>query len=127
MVKGLLIDQLTIASRSCNACIQAKQARRSYPQEAKHRSQVPGERTMGNVWGPAETESIRKWKYYISFTDNCTQYVHVLFLKDKAQAFGHIKECVAQIKQHFGKGPKWLCFNSGKELVNGYALTMERS
>lgn len=60
MVKGLLIDQSMITSKSCDVCIQAKQARRSYPQEAEHRSQVPRERTMGDVWGPAGTKSIGK-------------------------------------------------------------------
>ena len=81
MVKGLLIDQSTITSKSCDACIQAKQARRSYPQEAKHRSQIPGERTMGDVWGPAGTEFIRRWKYYISFTDDDDKDPWILPLK----------------------------------------------
>ena len=49
-----------ITSKSCDVCIQAKQARRSYPQEAEHRSQVPRERTMGDVWGPAGTKFIGK-------------------------------------------------------------------
>ena len=64
------------------------------------------------------SESIRRWKYYISFTDDCTQYVHVLFLKDKGQVFDCIKERVAQIKCHCGKVPKWLHFDNEKELVN---------
>ena len=98
MVDGLLIDQSSIASKTCDACIQPKQACKSYPQKVEHHSQTPGERVMSDVWGLAEKESIGKWKYYISFTDDCTQYVHVLFLKDKGQAFDCIKECVAQIK-----------------------------
>ena len=53
-----------------------------------------------------------------SFTDDCTQYVHVLFLKDKGQAFNCIKEHVAQIKCHHSKVPKWLFFDNGKELIN---------
>jgi hypothetical protein len=73
---------------------------------------------MSDVWGPAGKESIGKWKYYISFTDDCTCYVHVLFLKDKSQAFDCIKECVTQIKQHYGKVQKWLCCDNRKELVN---------
>jgi hypothetical protein len=44
--------------------------------------------------------------------------VHVLFLKDKGQAFDRIKEHIAQIKRHYGKVPKWLRFDNGKELVN---------
>jgi hypothetical protein len=81
MVNGMAVDQSSIPSKSCDACIQAKQAHRSFPQEAENRSQEPGERIMGDVWGPAGKESIGKWKYYISFTDDCTRYVHVLFLK----------------------------------------------
>ena len=108
MVDDLSIDQSSITSKSCDACIQAKQARKSYPQEAEHRSQTPGERVMSDVWGPAGKESIGRWKYYISFTDDCTRYVHVLFLKDKSQAFDRIKECITQIKRHCGKVPKWI-------------------
>jgi hypothetical protein len=36
MVNGLSTDQSSITSKSCDACIQAKQARKSYPQEAEH-------------------------------------------------------------------------------------------
>ena len=118
MVKGLSIDQSSIASKSCDACIQARQSQKSYPQEAEHHSQTPGERVMSDVWGPAGKESIGKWKYYISFMDDCTHYVHILFLKDKGQAFDRIKERVIQIERHYGKVPKWLCFDNGKELVN---------
>jgi hypothetical protein len=39
---------------------------KSYPQEAEHQSQTPGERVISDVWGPAGKESIGKWKYYIS-------------------------------------------------------------
>src|ERR1700678_1004508 len=73
---------------------------------------------MSDVWGPAQKISIGGWKYYISFTDDATQYVYVLFLADKSQAFDRIKERVAQIKRRFGKVLKYMCFDNGKELVN---------
>ena len=53
---------------------------------------------MGDVWGPAEKESIEKWKYYISFMDDCSHYVHVLYLENKGQAFNSIKKQILQIK-----------------------------
>ena len=118
MVNRMAVDESSIPSKSCDACIQAKQAHWSFPQEAKNCSEEPGECIMGDVWRPAGKESIGKWKYYISFTDDCTCYVHVLFLKDKKQAFDCIKERIAQIKQQFRKVPKWLRFDNGKELVN---------
>ena len=36
MVEGLTIDESTIPSTSCKACIQAKQAHRPFPKEAEH-------------------------------------------------------------------------------------------
>ena len=118
MVDGMSIDHSSTPSQSCESCIEAKQAHRSFPQEAENRSQEPGERIMSDVWGPAAKESIGRWKYYISFTNDCTRYVHVLFLCDKSQAFDWIKEHVAQIKRQFGKVPKWIRFDNGKELIN---------
>jgi hypothetical protein len=69
MVNGLTIDESTIPSRSCEACIAAKQAHRSFPKEAEHRSKVPGERTVSDV----RVESIGRWKYHIFFMDDCTR------------------------------------------------------
>ena len=70
MVDALKIDESTFPSESCEACIQAKQAHKPFPQEAKNRPETPGECIMSDVWGCAQTESIGRWKYYISFTDD---------------------------------------------------------
>ena len=56
MVKGLMIDESSIPSQSCEACIQAKQAHQPFPQEAKNRSMIAGEQIMGDVWRPARIE-----------------------------------------------------------------------
>ncbi|KAF9538361.1 hypothetical protein CPC08DRAFT_614876, partial [Agrocybe pediades] len=58
MVKGMAVDSSSSPSKTCEACIQAKQAHRSYPQEAQHRSTEPGERLVSDVWGPAKVTSI---------------------------------------------------------------------
>ena len=80
LVNGLNIDQLLIPSSNCEACIEAKQTHQPFPAEAKNRSNIPGERFMLDVWGPARVVSIRGWKYYISFCDDNIQYFMVLFL-----------------------------------------------
>lgn len=118
LVNGLKIDQSSIPSRTCEACTEAKQAHTPFPQEAKNRSEIPGERVVSDVWGPARTISIGGWKYYISFGDDCVRYVVALFLREKGEAPKRIKERVAKIKQRFGKGPTYLRVDNGKELVN---------
>ena len=108
----------TIPSNTCEACIQAKQAHKPFPKEAKNRLEEPGERVMSDVWGPARVESIGKWKWYISFVDDCVQHGNILFMKQKSEAAGKIKEHLTKIHRHFGKWLKWMRINNGKELIN---------
>jgi len=58
MVSGLSIDQSSKPSITCEACIQAKQVHKPFPKEAEHKSEIPGEHIMLDVWGPARVESI---------------------------------------------------------------------
>jgi hypothetical protein len=52
LVNGLVIDESSVPSRTCEACIQVKQTTQPFPKEAKNRSTMPGERTLSDVWGP---------------------------------------------------------------------------
>ena len=73
---------------------------------------------MSDIWGPAPLESIGKWKYYISFTDDAKRYATVLFFRSKDGTYDRITGHALKLKQKFGKFPKWMCFNNRKELVN---------
>src|SRR5271163_1165033 len=53
LVNGLSSDQSSSPSKTCDACIEAKQVHQPFPQESENRSQIPGERFMMDVWGPA--------------------------------------------------------------------------
>ena len=118
MVEGFAINQSSMPSITCEACIQAKQSRKPYPKEAENRSKISGERIMLDVWGPTRIESIGKWKWYISFIDDCTRNSNIKFMKTKGEAFDWIKEQVAKIEQKFGKAPRWIRIDNGKEFVN---------
>ena len=102
----------------CEAYIQAKQSRKPYPKEAENRSKISRERIMLDVWGPTRIESIGKWRWYISFINDCAQNGNIKFMKTKGEAFDRIKEQVAKIEQKFGKAPRWIRINNGKEFVN---------
>ncbi|PBK58620.1 hypothetical protein ARMSODRAFT_856842, partial [Armillaria solidipes] len=53
----------------CEACIQAKQHVKPFPQEAETEYTQIGEMTYSDLWGPAQVSGIRGERYYISFTD----------------------------------------------------------
>jgi len=118
LVDGLTIDKSSIASSTCESCIQAKQAHHPFPKEAEHYSKIAGERIVGNVWGPVHVQSIGRWSYYVSFLDDAKQLSTVLFLKRKSDAFQRIREYGAIVEQKFGKPPRYMCFDNGRELVN---------
>jgi len=91
LVTGLTVDDTSIASPTCESCIQAKQAHRPFPKEAEQRVEIAGERIIGNVWGPARVKSIGGWLYYVSFLDDAKRLSTVLFLKRKSDAFQRIR------------------------------------
>ncbi|GBE90191.1 hypothetical protein SCP_1900400 [Sparassis crispa] len=118
MVEGLTIDENSMPLTQCEACVQAKQARRAYPKEAEDRFQMPGELTHSDVWGPACVVSIAGSRYYISFTDDCTRRCQVLFMKHKSEAFEKLKEYLTFIERRFGHLPKIVRVDNGSEYIN---------
>ena len=118
LVNGLEIDQSLIPSKSCDACIEAKQVHWPFPQEAENKSKIKGECFMTDVWGPAHVTSIGGWKYYISFCDDSVRYFIVILSQNEGEAVQWIKEHVTRIKQKFGKAPTYMRADNGKEIIN---------
>ena len=46
-----------------------------------------GDEIHSNLWGPSPVETLRKKRYYISFTDNYTRHTTVYFLHTRDEAF----------------------------------------
>lgn len=128
VVAGFEVDKSSIPSRTCTSCLEAKLTHQPFPQQAENRCRKPGEGYHSDVWGPIKTTSIGKFKYYLSFTDDATRYVHVYFLRDKAEAAEKIREHVLASERRFGYAPAWIRFDNGKELVNAKtkALAVEK-
>ena len=117
LVEGFDVD-MTTALTSCDACIQAKQTVRPFPQKAEGRSKIPGECIFSNVWGKIRTPSLGGAQYFISFIDDATRMVVVMFMKAKSEAAGHIKQFFNEIESRFDRKPKYAHFDNGKQLVN---------
>ncbi|KAF4622418.1 hypothetical protein D9613_009127 [Agrocybe pediades] len=118
LVEGFSVDPSSIPSPSCEACIQAKLAHKSFPSEAQNRANAPGERVMSDVWGPIGVKSIGGWSYFITFVDDCKRFNSLGFLRLKSEAADRIEEHGEKVKQRFGKYPSYMRFDNGKELVN---------
>ena len=118
LVTGFAVDPSSTTTSSCDACIQGKMTHRPFPQEAQNRSQTPGQRQMSDVCGPIPIYSIGGFRYFVSFTDDATRYSHVVFMKEKGEATQRVMDYCAKVERQFGKYPRWLRFDNGKEYVN---------
>lgn len=112
------VDKDSPPLSQCEACIQAKQTHRPYPQEAKHRSQEHGEVTHCDIWGPARVASLQGSKYYIAFTDDAIRHCTPKFMKQKSEALGKMKEYITFIERQYGLVPKVIRVDNAMELVS---------
>jgi hypothetical protein len=105
-----LVDGLEVNQDSpivdCEACIQAKQVCKPFPDSIDERSKDPGDLTHSDLWGPARVESIGRAKYYISFIDDCSRRVSVVFLKHKNEATTKMKQHLTYLKRRWENRPK---------------------
>ena len=118
LVQGFSVDPTSIPSNTCEACIQVKLSHKAFPSEAQNHLETPGERVMGNVWGPIGVKSIGGFYYFIIFLNDAKRYNTVLFLRNKTEAADRMEQHAEKIKQQFGKYPRYMRFDNGKELVN---------
>jgi hypothetical protein len=82
----------------CEACIQAKHARDSFPHATDSHSKSLGELIHSDMWGPVRVQSNSGSKYYISFTDDCSRRCSVEFMKQKNEATTKVKQYVTYLK-----------------------------
>lgn len=72
---------------TCTACLQGKFTHLPFPSN-KPKSVIPSEVTHSDVWGLAPQMSLKGYRYYVSFIDECTRYTWIFPLMNKAVVFG---------------------------------------
>jgi hypothetical protein len=69
----------------CDACQKAKSHQLPY-KRSDSMSSHPLELAFSDVWGPAP-ESVRRYKYYVSFIDDFSKFTWIYLLKNKSEVF----------------------------------------
>jgi hypothetical protein len=83
----------------CDACQQTKSHQLPYPKSTSVSSH-PLELVYSDVWGP-ETESVGRFKYYVSFIDNFSKFIWIYLLKHKSEVFQKFKEFQTLVERLF--------------------------
>ena len=85
--------------------------------------QERAEEVLGQVYsdlcGPMETPSVEGYRYFITFTDDFSQYTHLELCKSKDDALGIFKSRLAQVEKETGKSLKVFRSDGGGEFTLG--------
>jgi hypothetical protein len=85
------------------------------------RSARVGNKIHSDLWGPAPVETINRWLYYISFTDNFSCHSTAYLLCEKSEALTSYKSFEAQLLTQYDIRMKWLHMDRvGEYLSNAF-------
>jgi hypothetical protein len=117
LITGVELDP-TSEPEFCDACEKGKAARQPFPKESKRRASAYGELIHTDLWGPVQTVSIGGSSYYMSFTDDFSREMQILFLKLKSEALGAFKQYEAQLTRQHDVKIKTLRSDRGGEYLS---------
>jgi transposase InsO family protein len=109
---------LSPTSEPCTACLLGKQSCERTPRQSRHRSSRPLDLIHSDLCGPLQTPSLSGAKYILTFTDDCSRYCWVYFLKFKSDTFQKFKEFQALVENHLDFKIRRLHTDGGGEYVS---------
>lgn len=103
---------------TCEACIMSKQARSPF-NSVRTRAIRPLEIVHTDVCGPVEPNTHDGKKYFVTFTDDYTNFTMVYLLKGKYEVFEIVKQYTAEVEAKWNlKIHKLRCDNGGEYSSN---------
>lgn len=105
----------------CESCIYGKMTTTPFPKDSEKAKQVL-DVVVTDVCGYMPTESIGKARYYVSFTDECSHYCEIYFIRHKDEVKTKLKEYVAMVQNQIGKTPKIIRCDRGGEYLDEHGV-----
>ena len=94
-------DEVHRASE-CEACALGKMHKLPFPKQSQHRSTKLLEIIHSDLCGPMQVESVGGSRYVLTFTDDCSRYSVVYFLKKKSEVLSKFQEFVNYVENTSG-------------------------
>jgi len=92
MVKGMEIWGHPTNTKICEACLNGKQTCADVQKTTGTRSSEPLGRMFSDICGKLPTASRQGYKYFVTFTDDCSRKVFVAGLREKSEVFQKFME-----------------------------------
>lgn len=117
LATGIKVQDCTIREQ-CEFCLQGKMARKPFTKESSSKSNAILDLIHTDVCGPIETVTPGNNRFILTIIDDFSRYCTIRLMKHKSEVTGLIKEFVKYAKTQFGKTPKMIRSDQGREYVN---------
>ncbi|KAL0302731.1 UNVERIFIED_CONTAM: Retrovirus-related Pol polyprotein from transposon TNT 1-94 [Sesamum angustifolium] len=105
------------ARLECESCELGKHHRASFPPRLEKRSSSPFTLVHSDIWGPCRFESLREFRYFITFVDDYSRMTWVYLLKDRSQVPTIITSFYNEIYTQFSVNIRILRTDNALEFV----------
>ncbi|KAK4391658.1 Retrovirus-related Pol polyprotein from transposon RE2 [Sesamum angolense] len=105
------------ARLECESCELGKHHRASFPPRVEKRSSSPFTLVHSDIWGPCRFESLRGFRYFITFIDDYSRMTWVYLLKDRSQVPTIITSFYNEIYTQFSVNIRILRTDNALEFV----------
>lgn len=103
---------------TCECCVKGKMARTPFPNESKNITQAALDLIHTDVCGPMQTVTPGQKRYVLTIIDDFSRYTKIHLMSHKNEAAAFVKEYIEMAKTQFGKKPKIIRSDRGREYVN---------
>ena len=125
LVKDMAVSTQTLTF--CEPCAQGKAHQQSYPKISDTRSADILDLIHADVCGPINPVSLGGKCYFVTFTDDCSRFVWVRFIRHKSEVFQKIRDLIKELEKGTGRKLKALRSDrSGEFLSNEFQQYLKR-
>ncbi|KAL0347031.1 UNVERIFIED_CONTAM: Retrovirus-related Pol polyprotein from transposon TNT 1-94 [Sesamum calycinum] len=112
------LPQIQAVEGACEACLQGKQHKKSFPSGTSWRAKAVLELIHTDVCGPMRTPSNEQNRYFILFIDDYSRMTWVYFMREKIRSLKVFKKFKNLVEKQSGRSIKVLRSDRGKEYNN---------
>ena len=118
MVHGLTLSEkhLKAAPSICECCVQGKMQQTPLPKRSSCKTAILN-LAHSDLWGPSPVKPRGGSYYFISFTDDSSQYSWIRYLHKKSNAFAAFKEWHLEVERQTGRKLWIFRSNNGGEYI----------
>ena len=94
-VKGMAVAKQDMTF--CETCVQGKAHQQPYPKHSYNRSANILDWIHSDVCGPLKPQSLGGKGYFVTFTDDCSIFVWVRFVRHLCEVFQKFRDLVKEL------------------------------